>query len=100
MDTSLANLSDEDLDILIQECTHEISQAKSRLGSLIIERDLLRRKIGRWTSELNYLVILREVSRSGEKPITFSHPTPDDTTLRTLRKRHAELMERYRKISS
>lgn len=52
----MEGLSDEDLQILIDECESELGKLRKRLGENMIERDLLRRRIKKWEKEKETLL--------------------------------------------
>jgi hypothetical protein len=87
------NLKPHEIDILLGECSNEISMIKSELTGMLIRRDSLKRKIKEWDNEKEWLQMLKD----GLSFDDFLTTIPGNT-LTTLKKHHQKIMKRYNEM--
>jgi len=88
------DLTQEQIDILIDECNHEIKKAKQDLTLMMIKRKVLQRKIEEWETEKEWFKLLRD----GEKVENLCLITPSKT-IKTIEKRYLDLMKKFGEIN-
>jgi tRNA G10 N-methylase Trm11 len=84
----LLNLSREELEILLDDCNSNISKYKSRLITLVIEKDATRRKIRQLEEEKDILEMVKSGSDFNEHLVA-----PKPSTMNTLHRRYLKIIQ-------
>ena len=80
------NLKTEELKILISDCENDLNQYKSRLVSIMMEKDSIKRKIKQLEAEKELLEIIKSGSNFSKYLVD-----PNPATISTLQFRYAKI---------
>ena len=89
------DLTNEEIDLLLQECEKEIDSVRGQLGSLLIKKDMLSKKLRQWKEEKEWLQLLRDEEDFSAALVKVPHDT-----LKSIRDNYNRIMRRASKLGS
>lgn len=84
----LLELTTEQLELLLSECSNDLNKYKSKLIALIIEKEAVKRKIRQLEEEKDVLEMVKSGSDFNEHLVY-----PKTSTMNTLQKRYLQVMQ-------
>jgi hypothetical protein len=83
----LFNLTSDEIELLLKDCSSDLRNYKSKLIELIIEKDSLKRKIKQLEEEKELLEMIKSGSNFDEHLVS-----PRASTMNTLQKRYLQII--------